>query len=136
MDIEDDLGPNHNPRNRPNIEGQEHEHGSVSKSNRITTEPRSRTSTKPKMQWNENMKLALAYIAETEKQKGSWMRRNEKEWKDSFPMYNMLNMKNLRDMHAKLPGTIKSKALNKNFNLQTLIDLELCEYEKWNRTNI
>ena len=30
----------------------------------------------------------------------------------------------------------KSQVLNENFNLQTLIDLELCEYEKWNRTNI
>ena len=64
------------------------------------------------------------------------MRRVEKKWKDSFPMYDVLNMKNLRDMHAKLPDTIKSQALNENFNLQTLIDSELCEYEKWNRTNI
>ena len=48
----------------------------------------------------------------------------------------MLNMKNLRDMHAKLPDTIKSQALNENFNLQTLINSELCENEKWNRTNI
>ena len=83
------------------------------------------------------MKLALAYIVETEKKKGRWwMRRVEKKWKDSFPMYGVLNMKNLGDMHAKLPDTIKSQVLNKNFNLQTLIDLELCEYEKWNRTNI
>ena len=51
-------------------------------------------------------------------------------------MYDVLNTKNLRDMHAKLPDTIKSQALNENFNLQTLIDLELCKYEKWNRTNI
>ena len=51
-------------------------------------------------------------------------------------MYDMFNMKNLRDMHAKLPDTIKSQALNENFNLQTLIDSELCEYEKWNRTNV
>ena len=39
-------------------------------------------------------------------------------------------------MHAKLPDTIKSQALNKNFNLQALIDSELHEYEKWNRTNV
>ena len=137
VDMGDDLGPNNNPRNRPNIEREEHEYESISRSSRITREPRSRTSTKPKMQWNENMKLALAYIAETEKQKGRWwMRRVEKKWKDSFPVYDVLNMKNLRDMHAKLPDTIKSQALNENFNLQTLIDSELCEYEKWNRTNI
>ena len=133
----DDLGPNHNPRNRPNIEAEEHEYDSISMSSRITREPRSRTSTKPKMHWNENMKLALAYIVETEKQKGRWwMRRVEKKWKDSFPMYDVLNMKNLRDMHAKLPDTIKSQELNENFNLQALIDSELFEYEKWNRTNV
>ena len=51
-------------------------------------------------------------------------------------MYDVLNMKNLRDMYAKLPDTIKSQALNENFNLQALIDSELCEYEKWNRTNV
>ena len=133
----DDLGPNHNPRSRPNIEAEEHDYDSVSRSSRITREPRSRTSTKPKMQWNENIKLELAYIVETEKQKGRWwMRRVEKKWKDSFPMYDVLNMKNLRDMHATLPGIIKSQALNENFNLQALIDSELCEYEKWNRTNV
>ena len=83
------------------------------------------------------MKLALAYIVETEKQKGRWwMRRVEKKWKDNFPMYDMLNMKNLKDVHAKLPDTIKSQAKNENFNLQTYKDLELCEYEKWNRTKI
>ena len=119
----DDLDPNHNPRNRPNIEGEEHEYDSISRSGRITRAPRSRTSTKLKMQWNENMKLALAYIVETEKQKRRWwMRRVEKKRKDSFPMYDVLNMKNLRDMHAKLPDTIKSQALSENFNLQTLID--------------
>ena len=64
------------------------------------------------------------------------MRRIEKKWKDSFPMYDLLNMKNLRDKHAKLLDTIKSQVLNENVNLQTLIDLELSEYEKWNRTNI
>ena len=53
-----------------------------------------------------------------------------------FPMYDVLNMKKLRDMHAKLPDTIKSQALNENFNLQILIDSELCEYEKWKRTNV
>ena len=53
-----------------------------------------------------------------------------------FPMYDVLNMKNLRDIHAKLPDSIKSQALNENFNLQTLVDSELCEYEKLNRTNI
>ena len=136
MDTEDDKGPNHNPRNRPNIEGKEHEHDSIRRSSRITREPRSRTSTKPKIQWNENMKLALAYIVETEKKGRRWMRRVEKKWKDSFPMYDMLNMKNLRDMHAKLSDTTKSQVLNENFNLQTRIDLELCEYEKCNRTNI
>ena len=89
------------------------------------------------MQWNENMKLALAFIVEKEKQKGRWwIRRVEKKWKDSFPMYDLLNMKNLRDMHAKLKDTIKSQALNENFNLQTLINSELFEYEKWNRTNV
>ena len=51
-------------------------------------------------------------------------------------MYDVLNMKNLRDMHAKLPHTIKSQTLNENFNLQELIDSELCEHEKWNRTNV
>ena len=51
-------------------------------------------------------------------------------------MYDVLNMKNLRDMHTKLPGTIKSQALNEKFNLQTLIDSGLCEHEKWNRTNV
>ena len=66
----DDLGPNHSPRSRPNIEAEEHEYDSISRSSRITREPRSRTSTKPKMQWNENMKLALAYIVDTEEQKG------------------------------------------------------------------
>ena len=35
-----------------------------------------------------------------------------------------------------MPDTIKSQALNENFNLQALIDSELCEYEKWNRTNV
>ena len=119
----DDLGPNHNPKIRPNNEAEEHEYDSVSRSSRITREPRSRTSTKPKMQWNENMKLALVYIVETEKQKGRWwMRRVEKKWKDSFPMYDEVNVKNLRDMHPKLPDTIKSQALNENFNFQALID--------------
>ena len=137
VDMGDDLGPNHNPRNRRNIEAEEHEYDSISRSSRITREPRSRASTKPKTQWNENMKLALAYIVETEKQKGRWwMRRVEKKWKDSFPMYDVLNMKNLRDMHAKFPHTIRSQAPNANFNLQALIDSELCEYEKWNRTNV
>ena len=137
VDMGDDLGPNHNPRNRPNFEAKEHEYDSISRSSRITREPRSRTLTKPKMQWNENMKLVLAYIVETEKQKGRWwMRRVEKKWKDSFPMCEVLNMKNLRDMHAKLPDTIKSQAQNENFNLQALIDSELCEYEKWNRANV
>ena len=122
VDMGDDLGPNHNPRNRPNIQGEEHEYDNMSRSSRITKEPRSRTSTKPKMQWNKNMKLALAYIVEMEKQKGRWwMRRDEKKWKDSFSMYDVLNMKNLRDMHAKLPDTIKSQAPNENFNLQTLL---------------
>ena len=117
----DDLGPTHNPRNRTNIEGEEQEYDSISRSSIITREPRSRTLTKPKMQWNENMKLALAYIVDTEKQKGRWwMRRVEKKWKDSFPMYDVLNMKNLRDMHAKLPDTIKRQALNENFNPRTL----------------
>ena len=51
-------------------------------------------------------------------------------------MVDVLNMKNLRDMHTKLVDTIKSQALNKNFNLQLLIDSELFEYEKWSRTNI
>ena len=89
------------------------------------------------MQWNENMKLELAYIVETEKQTGRWwMRRVEKKWKDSFPMYDMFNMKNLRDMYEKLLDTIKSQILNENFNQQTLIDLEISEHEKWNRTNI
>ena len=137
VDMGDDLGPNHNPRSRPNIEADEHEYDSISRSSRVTREPRSRASTKPKMQWNENMKLALAYIVETEKQKGRWwMRRVKKKWKDSFPMYDVLNMKNLRDMYAKLPDTIKSQALNKNFNLQALIDSGLCEYEKWNKTDV
>ena len=80
VDMGDDLGPNHNPRSRPNIEAEEHEYDSISRSGRITREPRSWTSTKPKMQWNENMKLALAYIVKTEKQKGRWwMRRVEKK---------------------------------------------------------
>ena len=39
VDIGDDLGPDNNPRNRPNIEGEEHEYGSISRSNRITREP-------------------------------------------------------------------------------------------------
>ena len=93
VDMVDDLGPNHNPRNRSNIEGEEHQHDRIRRSSRITRGPRSRTSTKPRMQWNENMKLALAYIIETEKQEGRWwMRRVEKKWKDSFPMYDMLTL--------------------------------------------
>ena len=50
VDTEDDLGPNHNPRNRPNIEGEEHEHDSIIRSSRSTREPSSRTSTKLNMQ--------------------------------------------------------------------------------------
>ena len=49
VDLGDDLGPNHNPRNRPNIEGEEHEYDSISTSSRITRGPRSQTSTKPKI---------------------------------------------------------------------------------------
>ena len=36
VDMEDGLDPNHNPRNRPNIEGEEPEHDSISRSSRIT----------------------------------------------------------------------------------------------------
>ena len=35
-----------------------------------------------------------------------------------------------------MPDTSESQVLNENFNLQTLIDLELCEHEKWDRTSI
>ena len=75
VDMGEDLGPNHNPRSRSDIGEEEHEYDSISRSSRITREPRSQTSTKPNMQWNENMKLAPAYIIETEKQKGRWWMR-------------------------------------------------------------
>ena len=39
-------------------------------------------------------------------------------------------------VHVKLLDTVINQVLNENFNLQTLIDLKLCEYEKWNGTNI
>ena len=96
-----------------------------------------RASPPPPHMFSYGVPTWAAYIVETEKQKGRWwMRRVDKKWKDSFPMYDVLNMKNLRDMHAKLLDTIKSQAVNENFNLQTLIDSELCEHEKWDRTNI
>ena len=72
VEVKGDLGPNHNQRNRPNIEAEEHEQDSISRSNSITREPRSGISTKPKMQWNENMKLELAYTVKAEKQNERW----------------------------------------------------------------
>ena len=58
---------------------------------------------KPKVQWSEKMKIALVIIVSQEKQNGKgWMSRVEARWKNYFPMYDMLNMKNLLDRHAKL----------------------------------
>ena len=49
------------------------------------------------------MKITLAILISQEKRKGKgWMSRVEARWKNYFPMYNMLNMKNLCDRHAKL----------------------------------
>ena len=69
---------------------------------RITQEKSKRCYYKPKVQWSENMKIALAIIVSQEKRNGKgWMSRVEARWKSYFPMYDMLNMKNLRDRHTK-----------------------------------
>ena len=74
---------------------------------RITQEKSKRCYYKPKVQWSENMKIALAIIVSQEKRNGKgWMSRVEARWKSYFPMYDMLNMKNLCDRHAKLSNDI------------------------------
>ena len=74
-----------------------------SRPSRITQEKSKRCCYKPKVQWNENMKITLAIIVSQEKRNGKgWMSRVEARWRNYFHMYDMLNMKNLRDRHAKL----------------------------------
>ena len=54
---------------------------------RITQEKSNRCYYKPKVQWSENMKIALAIIVSQEKQNGKgWMSRVEARWKNYFPM--------------------------------------------------
>ena len=55
---------------------------------RITQEKSKRCYYKPKVQWSENMKIALAIIVSQEKWNGKgWMSRVEARWKNYFPMY-------------------------------------------------
>ena len=97
---------------------------------RLTRRRKKRQERKPKVQWNENMKSALAHIVYTEKQKGRlWMKRTEDRWGEVFPRYDTLTSKNLRDMYAKLPESIKELGSRDDFNLQFIIDKENEDYE-------
>ena len=97
---------------------------------RLTRRRKQRQERKPKVQWNENMKSALAHIVYTEKQKGRlWMKRTEDRWGEFFPRYDTLTSKNLRDMYAKLPESIKELGSRDDFNLQFIIDKENEDYE-------
>ena len=74
---------------------------------RITQEKSKRCYYKPKVQWSDNIKIALAKIVSQEKRNGKgWMSRVEARWKSYFPMYDMLNMKTLLNRHAKLSNNI------------------------------
>ena len=101
---------------------------------RITQEKSKRCYYKPKVQWSENMKIALAIIISQEKWNGKgWMSRVEARWKSYFPMYDMLNMKNLHDRHAKLSNDIIRVAEEGDIDLNVIVNEEAEQYEKATR---
>ena len=74
---------------------------------KITQEKSKRCYYIPKVQWSENMEIALAIIASQEKRNGKgWMSRVEPRWKNYFPMYNMLNMKQTTLTQSGAPGRV------------------------------
>ena len=80
------------------------------------------------------MKIALAIIVSQEKRNGKgWMSRVEARWKSYFPMYDMLNMKNLRDRHAKLSNDIIRVAEEGDTDLNVIVNEEAEQYEKATR---
>ena len=58
------------------------------------------------------------------------MSRVEARWKNYFPMYNMLNMKNLRDRHAKLSNDTIRVAEEGDIDLNVIVNEETEQYEK------
>ena len=104
---------------------------------RITQKKSTRYFYKPKVQWGENMKIALATIVSQEKRNGKgWMSRAEARWKNYFPMYDMLNMKNLRDRHAKLSNDIIRVAEEGGIGLNVIVNEEAEQYEKATRVHV
>ena len=80
------------------------------------------------------MKIALAITVSQEKQNGKgWMSSVEARWKSYFPMYDMLNMKNLRDRHAKLSNDIIRAAEEGDIDLNVIVNEEAEQYEKATR---
>ena len=55
--------------------------------------------------------------------------KTEDRWGEVFPRYDTLTSKNLRDMYAKLPESIKELGSRDDFNLQFIIDKENEDYE-------
>ena len=55
--------------------------------------------------------------------------KTEDRWGEVFPRYDTLTSKNLRDMYAKLPESIKELGSRGDFNLQFIIDKENEDYE-------
>ena len=101
---------------------------------RITQEKSKRCCYKPKVHWSENMKIALAIIVSQERWNGKgWMSRVEARWKNYFPIYNMLNIKNLRDRHAKLSNDTIRVAKEGDIDLNVIVNEETEQYEKATR---
>ena len=61
------------------------------------------------------------------------MSRVEARRKNHFPMYNMLNMKNLRDRHAKLSNDTIRVAEEGDIDLNVIVNKEAEQYEKATR---
>ena len=59
-----------------------------------------------------------------------WMSRVEARWRNYFPMYDMLNLKNLRDRHAKLSNDTIRLAEEGNIDLNVIVNEETEQYEK------
>ena len=104
---------------------------------RLTQEKSKRCYYKPKVQWSENMKIAQVIIVSQEKQnEEGWMSRVEARWKNYFPMYDMLDMKNLRDRHAKLSNDTIRVAKEGAIDLNVIVNEEAEQYEKATRVHV
>ena len=80
------------------------------------------------------MKIVLAIIASQEKRNGKgWKSRVEARWKNYFPMYDMLNMKNLHDRHAKLSNDTIRVVEEEDVHLNVIVNKEAEQYEKATR---